>query len=64
MSGAGENIDGEAPAAEPEAVADEVTEHADAQLERTIGLPADQVAERCLGPVLVVQREPAAEDED
>ncbi|MUV48239.1 MULTISPECIES: universal stress protein [Haloarcula] len=28
------------------------------------GMPADQIAERFLGPVFVVQREPAPEDED
>ncbi|WP_262181469.1 TrkA C-terminal domain-containing protein [Haloarcula laminariae] len=28
------------------------------------GMPADQVADQFLGPVLVVQREPAANDED
>jgi len=36
--GTGQNVEGEAPEPEPEAVTDEVTEHAAAQLERTIGL--------------------------
>jgi len=36
--GTGQNVEGETPEPEPEAVTDEVTEHADAQLERTIGL--------------------------
>ncbi len=38
ISTAGENVAGEGPAVEPEAVTDETTVHEDAELERTIGL--------------------------